>query len=345
MEEKIDRNALSEYVSGKRVSKDKKEIENIFTDENNKNELRGILKSDWLDLCRDENLKQHDLDHIYYKIFYRISRQNPIRTKMRLVMIWRAYAKIAAALLFPLAMAYSIYQQEDIKQIDREVSYAEIHAPPGSRIRFNLPDGSSGWLNSGSTLKYPVRFGNTRNVSLSGEAYFNVKKNDKPFNVKASDLTISVLGTKFNVSAYRDDKLVDVVLESGKVALNYPESKRTIEMKPNERVIYKRGEKITLKKSKVNPMKYSSWKNGKLVFRNESIEEVVKKLSRWYNLDVVLRGASKADFSLRATFEDEEIEEVMRLLKLTFPLDYKIEKRRKDAEGKFARKKIIITVK
>ncbi len=344
MKEKIDRNALSEYVNGKHLPRDNKDIEDLFKDENKKDELQEILKCDWMELCRKDDLKAHDLNHIYYKLFYDINHQKTTGRKGRLVSLWKAYSKIAATILFPLVLAYALYQQTELKHIDREVSYARIYAPLGSRIHFNLPDGSSGWLNSGSTLIYPVRFNDTRDVSLSGEAYFDVVKNDKPFIVKASDLIISVLGTKFNVSAYKDDKLIDVVLESGKIRLNYPGSKTVMEMDPNERVVYQRRKKV-LKKSNVSPRKYSSWKEGKLVFRNDPIREVAKKLGRWYNVDILLQGNSKADFSLRATFEDEEIEEVMRLLKLTFPLDYKIEKRKKDAEGRFLRKKIIITLK
>ncbi len=344
MKEKIDRDVLSRYVNGGFTSDDRNYIESIFCDENRKEELKELLKNDWNDLDINGNLKEHDLDRILHTLYYNINHQKTTKKKGRLVSIWETYSKVAAVLLFPLALTYAIMSKPDIKQIDMEVSFAEIKAPLGSRVSFSLPDGSVGWLNSGSTLKYPVAFADSRDVELSGEAYFDIKKNkNKPFNVIAANVNISVLGTKFNVAAYSDDSNVDIVLESGKVKLNHVGSDKFVEMEPNERIVYD-SEKITLKKTKVLPEKYSSWKEGKLVFRNDPIEEVAKRLGRWYNVDIVVKQTSNTDFRLRATFEDEEIEEVMRLLKMTFPIDYKIEKRRKDDDGNFEKKKIIINL-
>lgn len=344
MRNKIDRDVLTRYVNGKFTSDDKKYIESIFCSENRKEELGELLKSDWNEFSRHDNLTEYDVDHILHKLYYNIKHQNSTKKKGVVVSLWETYSKVAAVLLLPLVLTYAILSKSEINQIDKEVSFAEINAPLGSRVKFSLPDGSSGWLNSGSTLKYPVVFADSRDVELSGEAYFNIRKNkNKPFNVVASKVNISVLGTQFNVAAYSDDSNVDIVLESGKVKLNHIGSNKFIEMKPNERVVYN-SEKITLKKTKVLPEKYSSWKEGKLVFRNDPIEEVAKRLGRWYNIDIVVKQASNGDFRLRATFENEEIEEVMRLLKMTFPIDYIIEKRKKDANGNFERKKIIINL-
>ena len=150
-------------------------------------------------------------------------------------------------------------------------------------------------------------------MELSGEAYFDVRENkNKPFNVKAANVTISVLGTKFNVAAYSDDSNVDVVLESGKIKLYDINHQEFVEMDPNERVLYKKSQQKVLSKSKVDTKKYSSWKEGKLVFRNDPIEEVARRLGRWYNADIVVNQSANTNFRLRATFEDEEIEEVMR---------------------------------
>lgn len=344
MKEKIDRDILARYVNGEFTSDDEKYMEGVFCDDNY--ELQEILKSDWLEINKNDNLEERELDHILHTLYYKINHQEKKKRTGRLVSLWKTYSRAAAVLLFPLVLAYAIYNQVEIKQIDTEISYAEINAPLGSRVKFSLPDGSSGWLNSASTLKYPIRFTDSRNVELSGEAFFDIKKNiSKPFNVKASGLNISVLGTKFNVTAYKDDTNVDIVLVSGKVRLNHLGSKKFIYMEPNERVIYKKSDKKVLSKTKVNSRKYSSWIEGKLIFRNDPIDEVARRLERWYKVDIVVNKVANANFRLRATFEDEEIEEVMRLLKLTFPIDYKFEKRRMDADGKFEKKKIIINVK
>ena len=323
---------------------DKKYIERIFSNEDSKDELQEILKSDWLEVNQDDNLEGRELDHILHKLFYQLNHQEKPNKKGRLLSLWKTYLGVAAVLLFPLTLAYAIYSQMEIQHIDKEVSYAEINAPQGSRVSFSLPDGSNGWLNSGSTLKFPVRFTDSREVELSGEAYFDIIKNkNKPFNVVTSALNISVLGTQFNVAAYEDEGNVDVVLESGKVRLNHLGSKNIVEMNPDEKVEFDIEQK-EMKKSKVNSKRYSLWKEGKLVFREDPIDEVARRLSRWYNVDIVVNQTSKADFRLRATFEDEEIEEILRLIKMIVPIDYEIEKRKKDAEGKFEKKRIIINV-
>jgi len=352
MDSRIDKNVLLRYVNGEFTDEDKIYIESVFRDESYQSELQKYLSAEWLELCKQDNLEVHDLDHILHKLYYNINHQKTSPKKGILVSLWRTYLRVAAVLLFPLALAYSLYFPKEIiqfEQVDEEVSYAEIHTPLGSRTSFSLPDQSTGWLNGGSTLRYPVKFSDSRDVELTGEAYFDVKKNkNKPFNVKAANVTISVLGTKFNVAAYSDDKNVDVVLESGKVRLYDINHQEFVEMDPNERVLYKKNEQKVLSKSIVNTKKYSSWKEGKLVFRNDPIEEVAKRLGRWYNTDIVVNltaNTKNANFRLRATFEDEEIEEVMRLLKLTFPIDYQFEKRQKNSAGEFEKRKLIINVK
>ena len=345
MKEKIDKEVLIRYLKGEYTSKDKEYIENVFREENSQEELLKYLEEDWKSVRQSEELQEHDLEHILHALYYKIQHQ-PVKSKERkVVSIWHLYSRVAAVLLLPLVAAFMIYiTREGTSNDSSRVSYAEINAPLGSRVNFYLPDGSNGWLNSGSRLKYPVKFGATREVELSGEAFFDIKKEaGRSFNVKANDLNISVLGTRFNVAAYEDDKKVDVVLESGKVRLNSIGSDTFIEMAPDERVVYDAANKEVVK-SKVHSTKYSSWKEGKLVFRNDPIEEVARIMSRWYNVDIVIKEGQNSDLRLRATFEDEEIEEVMMLLKMTFPIDYEIEKRKKDAEGKFEKKKITITL-
>ena len=350
MENKINKEVLSRYISGKFTRDDRQYIEQIFRDESYHSELQKYLKEDWFSICKNDVLEEHDLKHVLHELYYNIKHQQQHRRRRVIKTLWRTYSRIAAVLLFPLVLAYGIifYQSEFARkqEMSHNISYAQIHAPLGSRISFTLPDGSTGWLNGGSSLEYPMIFGKSRDVVLSGEAYFNVVKDEnKPFKVKIANMMISVLGTKFNVAAYNDDENVDVVLESGKVRLYDLELKKYIELKPDERVVYKKDKHKVLSKSKVNARKFSSWKEGKLVFRNDPIEEIAKRLSRWYNVDIEVRKKSTAsDLRLRATFEDEDIEEVMRLLKLTLPIEYEIAARKKDREGKFEKRKIIIRV-
>lgn len=345
MNEKIDRKIFSKYANEVPTPGEKNYVENVFLDEQNSQELQEILMADWLRICDQEHLEFYDLSHIFHKLYFTINSERKQQKRGAIRAIWQTYSRVAAAILLPLALIYLVYSHVQPGQQDARISYAEITAPLGSRINFTLPDGSSGWLNSGSSLKYPVFFSDTRDVELSGEAFFDIQKNErKPFNVKTADLNISVLGTRFNVSAYKGDVSSAVVLESGKVKLSRHGIQDAIEMKPDEKVVYNSTQK-ELRKTSVNSTKYTSWKEGKLVFRNDPMTEVAKRLSRWYNVDIELSQEESSDLRLRATFEDEEIEEVLRLLKLTFPIDYEFEKRKKSDDGSFEKRKIRIQIK
>lgn len=345
MNEKIDRKIFSKYANEVPTSGEKNYVENVFLDEQNSQELQEILMADWLRVCDQEHLEFYDLSHIFHKLYFSINSERKQQKRGAIHAIWQTYSKIAAAILLPLALIYLVYSHVQPSQPDTQISFAEIKAPLGSRVNFSLPDGSSGWLNSGSSLKYPVYFSDTRDVELSGEAFFDIQKNErKPFNVKTADLNISVLGTRFNVSAYQGDASSSVVLESGKVRLSSKGAQNVVEMKPDEKVVYNNTQK-ELKKTSVNSAKYTSWKEGKLVFRNDPMKEVANRLSRWYNVDIEVSQKESSDLRLRATFEDEEIEEVLRLLKLTFPIDYKFEERKKGQDGSFEKRKIRIEIK
>ena len=210
-----------------------------------------------------------------------------------------------------------LMRQNRIKTI-----YAEIFSPLSARTQFELPDGTTGWLNSGSTLKFPVKFrGKQREVKLSGEGFFNVAKDsERPFVVKTSDMNIVALGTRFNVLAYKDDETCEVTLESGKVIVEKTrengEPVKLAELQPDHQIVISRKTGIIDTKEVVTE-KYTSWKEGKLVLRNDSMNEVVKRIGRWYNVEINLKNGELESYRYRATFEDETFSEVLKLLKGT----------------------------
>ena len=345
MEEKIDKEQLRRFFSGSYSDQDASDVEEVFCNDNKKGELKTFLLSEWYKFKETTIPHDKNLDHILHKLYYKFQHQPKKKKRGIIINLWKAYSRVAAILLFPLAVAIAFSIGPDNLPIAETQAWTEIQAPLGARVKFTLPDGSAGWLNSGSVITYPVKFNKERTVNLTGEAFFDVKKDpDNPFNVIATDLNISVLGTKFNVAAYGDRNDVEVVLESGKVKLNLLRGRNEVEMAPNDRIVYdNRTKKVA--RSKVDPYKYSSWKEGKLVFRNDDMSELGKRLGRWYNIDVEVRNKKNKDLRLRATFEDEAIEEVLRLLKLSLPIDYMVEQRKMDPTGKYERKKVIITVK
>jgi ferric-dicitrate binding protein FerR (iron transport regulator) len=226
-----------------------------------------------------------------------------------------------------------------------EIAWAEIYAPPGTRTRFLLPDGTKGWLNSDTKLNYPLNFKQNRHLNLSGEAYFEVTKNrDLPFVVTTSNLDIKVLGTIFSVSALLAENTTEVILEEGSVEIDNPGTGLKAMLKPDQKFIFDNLNKENQTVS-VNAQQYNAWKDGMLVFRNEPLAEVFKRLSRWYNVKITISDEQIKRYKYRATFQNEPIEEVIRLIAMTLPIEYKIEKRAYDDQGVYAVREIRIMKK
>jgi transmembrane sensor len=258
------------------------------------------------------------------------------------------WKKIAAVLLIPLLIGNLLYfGLRTNKQLEKqEPVYNELFAAFGTRSALKLSDGTAVWLNSGSSIKYPDRFiGNHRTVFLKGEAYFEVESDSKkPFIVETASLSVKATGTKFNVSGYDSDNETEVTLVSGKVEVRTTDDNKNIKsskLNINQHLSFNKVSGTT-SISDEDTYKYTSWKDGKLVFRNEPLSRVVKKIGQVFNIDVEVQGKEIQDYSYRATFQDESLTEILKLLKISSPIDYIELKRDPLPDGTFPRKKVII---
>jgi len=176
--------------------------------------------------------------------------------------------------------------------ITTDQNFNELFVPYGKNASIKLPDGTLAHLNAGSRLVYPSKFeGSQRTVSLIGEGYFEVVHNSKmPFIVKTEELNIEVLGTKFDLSAYPTDKIVETILVEGKVKISKPGfhlgSKDYI-LEPNQRAAFNIDTKET-NISNVDVENYVSWHEGYMIFETQELNRVVKKLERYYNIRIGL---------------------------------------------------------
>ncbi len=210
-------------------------------------------------------------------------------------------------------------------------SYNTIIVPYGKRTKITLSEGTKVWLNSGSKLTYPVSFnGDKREVHLVGEAIFDVRHNkEQPFYVITNDYDIKVLGTVFNVSSYEDDSYTSTALERGKVEIKYSDNsifgKSKIKIAPGTLAVYN-NKNNTLRSSTVDVTKYMSWRDGKFIFKKQKLEVIVKKLSRYYNVQILINSEElRAEtFSGHLDLKDS-IEKVLEVLKETTDLKYKKE--------------------
>ena len=172
---------------------------------------------------------------------------------------------------------------------------AQVITPYGKRTRITLSDGTKIWLNAGSILSYPMHFsGDSREVYLSGEAFFEVAKDKaKPFYVITNDLKIKVTGTRFNVTSYKNDSFTQAVLLEVKIfASKNALFSKEIELVPGERVVLDKGDRH-LQKQKVNVEQYASWVEGYLIINDEPINEITKKLERYYDQKIVIERSSQ----------------------------------------------------
>ena len=304
-------------------------------------ETNHLLKEDIQQYFNMQGNKNADLKHVLDEIHHRIHLRQSAKKNDKILQLYRLASKVAALLFIPL-MVLSLTLLLNKNAPDEQLASLEIIAPKGARVNFELPDGTTGFLNSGSTLSYSSAFADNRQVQLSGEAYFDVAHDQShPFTIEANNNEIQVVGTRFNLTAYPEDN-TELVLEEGKVLFKSPNMKSAIDLLPGQRLTQKEG-KIELEE--VETWKYSAWKEGKLVFRNDSMKELALRISRWYNVDVEvdIDNSGLEAYTFRGVFEDDPLEEVLRLLKMTSPIDYKILNRHENTDGTFSRKKVIIT--
>jgi transmembrane sensor len=236
---------------------------------------------------------------------------------------------------------------------ESEKAVSRISTKNGSKTNLILPDGTKVWLNAGSTLTYDTSYGrNIREVALSGEAFFDVVKNkEKPFIIHASKINIKVLGTEFNVRSYPSDKTTEASLIRGSIEVTFKD-------KPDKKIILKPNEKIVVDND-LNPVNVSepdhpeshvkinevegaaiknltyenktgaiietSWVENKLIFQDESFEEIARQLERWYGVSINFENKQLKENHLTGGFKNETIRQALDALKFTASFKYEID--------------------
>jgi len=207
-----------------------------------------------------------------------------------------------------------------------------IKTPVGGEYQINLPDDSRVWMNASSSLCFNTNFSEKeRKVKLSGEAYFEIakKKNQKgqriPFLVETNNQTIEVLGTHFNVSAYSNEAYVKTTLLEGKVKVKTLYGSKLLA--PGQQSVLEKNEN-TLNVANVDIESVMGWKNGLFVFDDEPIDEIMKKIARWYNVEIVYQNHNKQYLFGGSISRYNDLEKVLEKLELTESVHFKIEGRR-----------------
>ncbi|HCR92193.1 MAG TPA: hypothetical protein DIW50_17440 [Prolixibacteraceae bacterium] len=313
---------IEKFLSGKLSVSEEKELldwfnttpDNYVIFQNEQKRLRPIIAK------RNEE----EVTIQWKKLFYKIQRK-PITRQYRSKWL---FGSAAAAILLIALILVSVLENNNAGQLQAK-NVTEVITPCGEKTSLILPDGTSVVLNSGSKLIYPKEFkGKIRNVELYGEAFFEVSPDKKkPFIVKTYDISVRVLGTAFNLEAFPDAGEINTTLVHGKVLLEKVSGNKITalaEMSPFEHAVYRTEKQEISVRKESNIDQYIAWKDGKMVFMNASIEEVAKRLELWYNVSVHIKSEELKKAHFTCTFTNETIDQVLKLLKISFPIEYSI---------------------
>lgn len=321
--------------------------------DNNSAELDTLMQKIWAEnpeTGRNESASEV-LKQLHQKLGFKDEEaaDKPVSIK-----IIRSVLRYAAVLLIGFGLAWFFVAKNEMPG-DKKTVFYKVTVGYGSKSTIELPDGSLVSLNSGSTLKYPGNFApGNRTVILDGEAFFDVKKNtSRPFLVKTRDVTVRVLGTKFNVKSYPDENSTETTLVTGKVEIIRnqaidTELEKPLVLVPNQKaVFYRDNNRLTINQSskdadenlvkepenmkvlvqkEIRTENITSWKNNILVFNSEPFGDIVKKLERWYNVEVTLKYTKLSPVVFSGKFDKESVEEVLHALSLIEPFRYDVNK-------------------
>ena len=310
---------LKKFQSGNLSLSDFKELVSTVNDSADQ-ELEDFFFEEWNKFDTYPSLSQEKIDSLYCHLhkkmkispFYKITRH---------------WGQIAASILLlfasGLTILYYIQHQELQTLAEQDVI---VRSGDSGTSQVSLPDGTLVRLNANSSLTYQQNFGqNNRKVKLSGEGYFEVKKNtEKKFIVNTGYIDVTVLGTKFNLYAYEDKDIIEMALVEGHV--NVSTSKppyQTICVKPNEKVTYnKYDNKLNIEKTTTKIE--TAWLNKELVFREEKLENVFQCLSRKFRVKFSIDSSISVDDVYTGAFDDEKIEDILEVLKIHYGFNYTV---------------------
>ena len=214
---------------------------------------------------------------------------------------------------------------QGIENEDKDQFHTVI-VPYGKRFNIILSDGTKVFLNSGSSLKYPVLFKDdeTREVLLDGEAYFEVAQSNQLFTVQSSEINVEVYGTIFNFRNYQEDFVSDVVLVEGSVGINSGLNNQIYKLSPGHKGSFIKDDGSIISE-RVNTSLYTSWIDGEIVIRSESFDQIVKKLERIYNVSIINNNESDGQlFNANINPDKETIEEVLMYFKEIYNIEYQV---------------------
>lgn len=313
---------IFQIVVGSREKNQKKEFFTQLEHNQQVKEEFQRIKNAWALAASKKEMPEYQLEKLYLNFRERMNIKREI-----LPLKISSYLKYVAIFIFAICISSlfftRFYSSEKSKSTVQKTS---VVTDNGQLSRIILPDSSVVWLNAGTKITYNNDFAiSNREITLNGQAFFQVTKNKNiPLKVFCNDIQIRVLGTKFDVSAYPDDNNVRVVLKSGKVEMfNSGAKSFRCELKPGEMAQYN---KLSgnMSREEVNVEKFTSWKDGTLIFRDDPMTEVIPQLQRRYNINIEVGDPDIYNSVFTATIRNETLEEIFRSISYACSVNYQI---------------------
>jgi ferric-dicitrate binding protein FerR (iron transport regulator) len=318
--------AIINYLSGKWDDCDSQELTAWLEESDQNRQLFGQI----VDLWEADQMVRREKDFNPYRAWHRLEAKIDAKTSsmnrfagLRLVL---RYAAVFILALFLGGAGYYFLQKHGDPAFSSS-KIVEYTTPYGSKTNLKLLDGSLVWLNAGTTLKYDQGFGSkNRYIELSGEAYFEVAKNrELPFIVKAKNVSVRAIGTKFNVKAYPEEKTIETILLEGSVKVKDQAAgkQKSVLLTPDQKAIYY-SEHGNIIISVIENTAEVSWFTNEWVIKNKKLGELAKLLERCYNIDFTFNDERIKNYEFGGTIKDETIEQVLTAITYSSPLKYKI---------------------
>jgi transmembrane sensor len=350
---------IIKYLEGKSTLNESKQIAE-WLDKDEQNKIYFIaLKKAFIELKLNAHQDDSETEEAYLKFLEKATHEknkNSLEETLEFSLFTNHFWRYAAILIIFFAVGGGAFLTGRMTNKVQNNNYCEISAPLGGKSSIILPDGTKIWLNAGSKIKYDGKFDITsRELFLEGEAYFDVAKKNKPFIVHTSDIDIRVYGTSFNVKSYPDEDRIETTLVEGLIRIEQKESDETLYLSPKEKLVFhklnkelevKEPSKDTIEKTvktpahqeilkieegnfieiskNVNTEESVSWKDGSLVFNQETLENLAKKLERKYDISFKFENEDLKNYSFSGTLRDFPLEQVLQAIKYTSPIDYTI---------------------
>lgn len=234
------------------------------------------------------------------------------------------FLRVAAVLFILLSVGFTSYYLGSRSIEEESTVMNRLLTANGSKGRFVLPDSTVVWLNSNSLLEYPETFtASAREVRLSGEAYFEVQRNEKlPFRVHAGEMEIEVLGTRFIVGNYQRESAVEAVLVEGSVKVAGCQMNHSVVLTPGQLISYNKST-ANVDVQMVNAADYISWIQNDLTFDNNKLADIIINLEKWYGVDIVCSPDFAKSVSMSFSVRNgESLEDILRAMTLVAPIQY-----------------------